>query len=320
MTGSYDIVVSNSRLQYKFTINRNITIIRGNSATGKTTLINMINESKKSTDISLISKVPCIVIPDTEMWDLLIQNTHNSILFFDEDCEFVGTHDFARIVKKSDCYFVIVTRKKLSNLPYSINEVYELIESSHYGVTGPVTNKLVKMYDSLEKFYDAPTIIVEDSNSGYEFFKGVFDEKNILVANGKNNIINIVKTITTDLIVVADGAAFGDCINELIQLNNVSKNIYMFLPESFEWLILKSKLFYNKVKNELCNTSKYVDSNIFMSWEQYFTYLLCEMTKDTNRHYDKSSLNPYYLTPYAVKEIMEVISICPISESMNLFC
>jgi predicted ATP-binding protein involved in virulence len=42
MKGSYEIIVRNNRLRYKFTIRRNITILRGNSATGKTTLIEMI--------------------------------------------------------------------------------------------------------------------------------------------------------------------------------------------------------------------------------------------------------------------------------------
>ena len=42
MKGSYDVKVENRRLQYKFRINRNVTILRGDSATGKTTLIDMI--------------------------------------------------------------------------------------------------------------------------------------------------------------------------------------------------------------------------------------------------------------------------------------
>ena len=42
MKGKYEVIVQNRRLQYKFTINRNITVLRGDSATGKTTLIDMI--------------------------------------------------------------------------------------------------------------------------------------------------------------------------------------------------------------------------------------------------------------------------------------
>ena len=42
MKGSHDIIVQNNRIQYKFSIRRNLTILRGNSATGKSTLIDLI--------------------------------------------------------------------------------------------------------------------------------------------------------------------------------------------------------------------------------------------------------------------------------------
>ena len=42
MKGSYKVVLQNKRVKYEFTVRRNITIIRGDSATGKTTLISMV--------------------------------------------------------------------------------------------------------------------------------------------------------------------------------------------------------------------------------------------------------------------------------------
>ena len=47
MKGSYEIIIRNNRIQYKFTVYRNITILRGDSATGKTTLIEMVNAFSK---------------------------------------------------------------------------------------------------------------------------------------------------------------------------------------------------------------------------------------------------------------------------------
>ena len=44
MKGAYHIVVQNKNLKYEFDIKRNITIIKGDSATGKTTLIELIRE------------------------------------------------------------------------------------------------------------------------------------------------------------------------------------------------------------------------------------------------------------------------------------
>ena len=34
MRGSYEVVVRNSRVQFRLTVNRNLTILRGDSATG----------------------------------------------------------------------------------------------------------------------------------------------------------------------------------------------------------------------------------------------------------------------------------------------
>lgn len=46
MKGRHRIVVKNNRIHYEFEIKRNITIIQGDSATGKTTLINMLRRRK----------------------------------------------------------------------------------------------------------------------------------------------------------------------------------------------------------------------------------------------------------------------------------
>lgn len=43
MKGKHTIRVSDNRVRYEFTIKRNITIIRGDSATGKTTLLEMLD-------------------------------------------------------------------------------------------------------------------------------------------------------------------------------------------------------------------------------------------------------------------------------------
>ena len=42
MKGAYELTVQNKRIHYQFTIKRNITVIRGDSATGKTILLEMI--------------------------------------------------------------------------------------------------------------------------------------------------------------------------------------------------------------------------------------------------------------------------------------
>ena len=42
MTGKYDIEIYNKRVHYHLTVKRNITVIQGDSATGKTELLRMM--------------------------------------------------------------------------------------------------------------------------------------------------------------------------------------------------------------------------------------------------------------------------------------
>ena len=85
MKGSYEIVVKNRRIQYKFTINRNFTILKGDSATGKTTLIDMIfafQRNGEKSGIQLTCKKPCVVLNEVN-WLLNLSQISDSIVFIE---------------------------------------------------------------------------------------------------------------------------------------------------------------------------------------------------------------------------------------------
>jgi hypothetical protein len=69
-----------------------------------------------------------------------ISQFQDSILFFEEDIDFVKTKEFAEIVKNSSCYFVIVRRDAIKTLPYSVESIYELSEDKKYGNVKQVCN------------------------------------------------------------------------------------------------------------------------------------------------------------------------------------
>ena len=65
MTGKYELEIYNRRVHYHLTISRNITIIQGNSATGKTELIRMISDYENngnSSGITEICEKSCITL------------------------------------------------------------------------------------------------------------------------------------------------------------------------------------------------------------------------------------------------------------------
>ena len=113
MKGKYHIVVQNNKLRYELNIRRNITIIRGDSATGKSKLIHLLDQASalgESSGVEVYCERPCRTLGGND-WNLILPNIHEQIIFLDEEHKFVKTQEFAAAVKASDNYFVIVTRE-----------------------------------------------------------------------------------------------------------------------------------------------------------------------------------------------------------------
>lgn len=65
MRGIHHVIVQNGNLKYEFDIRRNLTILKGNSASGKTTLVEMIQEyivNGPDSGVNLSCDVPCRVL------------------------------------------------------------------------------------------------------------------------------------------------------------------------------------------------------------------------------------------------------------------
>jgi hypothetical protein len=315
MKGKYTILIRNNVLQYRFEIRRNITIVKGNSATGKTTLVEMIREyyeNGEQSGIFLQCEKECVVL-DGRQWKTILGNIHESIVFIDEGNAFVTSEEFASELKKSDNYFVIVTRERLENLPYSVDEIYGIKSSGKYGTLQQTYQEFYHIYGYIDYnvSFQPEVVIVEDSNAGYEFFTEVAKDKDFdtISAGGKSKIYKLMKECEgKKILVIADGAAFGSEMERVMKKLNSSVGMEIYLPESFEWLILKSDVINDKeVKNILNNPSEYIESTKYMSWERYFTALLVEKTSNTYLKYSKSSLNESYKNKRIQKQIMQEI-------------
>ena len=97
-----------------------------------------------------------------------------------------------------------------------------------------------------------------------------------------------------------------------MQLIRLGRRIILYLPESFEWLVLKSGIIEdNEIKAILEQPYLFIDSKVFFSWERFFTSLLILKSKDTYLHYNKKSLNKAYLQE-KIKD--RIIGLVPIKE------
>lgn len=139
--------------------------------------------------------------------------------------------------------------------------------------------------------------------------KNIKEYSSVVNANGKSNIPQKIKEQKDDdLVIIADGAAFGSEMGRVMKLLRDRKQTYLFLPESFEWMILKSgEIDGNKVRDILEHPEDYIESSKYFSWERFFTELLIHETADTYLQYRKASLNPAYLAEDIRRKILNNI-------------
>lgn len=128
MRGEYQLTVRTNKVQVKLTIRRNLTIIQGKSATGKTTLLDSLRAYENlgaQSGITVNCAVPCRVIGGIN-WEAQLSRIDNSIVFVDDTQKFVRSHAFQHAARHSSNYYVIVARDELPQLPYSVDEIYGL--------------------------------------------------------------------------------------------------------------------------------------------------------------------------------------------------
>lgn len=260
--------------------------------------------------VNISCEKPCVVLTGT-YWKGILEQIHDSLVFIDEGEAFVLSDDFARAVQASDNYYIIVTRSSLFNLAYSTKEVYGIRNTSgnRYQGTKRIYSEFYPLCESEPNVIPRPDVVlVEDSNSGYEFFASVCERHGVrcISAHGNGNVYAVLQTLEAEtVLVIVDGAAFGQQMERVLSLKKI-KNIILYLPESFEWIILKSGLIED-VSTILDSPADHIESSQYYTWERFFTDLLIDKTKETYLRYNKRNLNTNFLHANETERILRVI-------------
>ena len=321
MRGSHRIIVESKKVKYDFIIKRNITILTGDSGSGKTVLIDFIREYRRygaDSGVFVSCDCECKTI-NNEDWERQIEETSNSIIFIDEGNRFLTSRRFAELVQQSDNYFVLATREKLPMLPYSVNEIYGFRQSGKFHGAKKKYNEIYHLYGEISERdkINPQFVITEDSNSRYDFFNELSNQKKIkcISSYGKSNIIKSLQdseSIDGTRLVIVDGAAFGSEMRDISEYLDTVRNFVLYAPESFEWILLSSNTIPNvNVAAILQQPEKYIDSKEYASWEKFFTTVLTSKTQnDPVWAYSKKKLPKAYLSSKvmsAVKKITKLI-------------
>ena len=320
MKGKHIVKISDNRVKYNFELVRNITIVQGNSGTGKTTLFDMIAayaRLKDKSSVRIVCDKPCVVLRPDFDWQLVLENTKDSIVFIDEESDYIGKQEFAAAIKRTDNYYVIFTRENLYDLPYSVEEIYEIHTSGRLHTFRKIykqqPNCRYSMRTIKKKKTEFSHFVTEDSKSGFEFYEHYFDGSGVsCISAGSNSSVYSWLLANKDkkIFVIADGAAFGAEMNRVMALQEHYPDMTICLPESFEWLLLKSGLIQTSDLNEvLDNPSDYVEASVYFSWEQFFTDYLVQNTKGMHYSYSKSGLNRFYTVRNNMDKIVALIGL-----------
>lgn len=278
----HDILVNNKRgVQFKFEIHRKFTIIRGDSATGKTTFYQMISDASSSrvSGVTVSCDVP--VRPLNESGYLLeLQIEKNRIYVVDEDFGPLKSSEFAKAVIQSENCFILITRESLPAIPYSYKEIYGIRVSGKF-------HSLERVYPDYERFEEKDAIVTEDEDAGYEYYHYFYGDK-VISSRGNSNLS---KYGSPHKLLIGDGCAIGAYIQDLILTGSS-----LYLPESFEWMLLQNNMFQHvkEVRDFTENQEKKVNTG-YVSAERYCTELLSDITRNTPAQYTKTRLNECYI-------------------------
>lgn len=321
MTGNFKFKLISKRVCYEFMVYRKIMRITGESASGKSELIRqLLLAENPRTGVIVNCKYPCRVLNNDRFQaikkvikavDEKIKNheseayretmkeslkEYKNILFFaDEDFDELASELFAKFCKFTDSFFVLICRDYLAKLPYSYTEIYRIKKSGkfHYLENLYQYESFQKLADNNEHLY-----ITEDSNAGFEFFQKFYNH--VETSEGKSKFYKKIESVTGDVTVnmIADGAAFGAEIEKLLKkIEALGKKVCVFLPESFEYLVLTSELFrMDDISNNMEELAGIIDGTYF-SWEQYFNDKLEMLTKNCTNEYSKKKINTCYILP-----------------------
>ena len=303
MNGKHTVKINDKRVRYSFELVRNITMVQGNSGTGKTTLFDMVSAYTRLKDrsgVQIVCDKPCVALHADSDWMTRLGNIHDSIVFIDEDAEFVASHAFASAIRHTDNYYVIFCREALHELPYSVEEIYEIRTSNRYHTFRKMYRKQKGCVYAKASGQAKPTfLLTEDTHAGYQFYQHYYDGTSVACGSAGSNsgiFAWLQEHHDEKVFVIADGAAFGSEMNRVMELQRrYPDKITICLPECFEWLILQSGLIDEPGLGEMLdNPSAYVDPLQYFSWENFFEDYLVQQTAGTYYAYSKSRLHSYY--------------------------
>ena len=316
MKGRHVISITSRKATYFLELERKISVIKGKSGTGKSSVIRLLADflelgKDSGIKVSVGSSALLMVLTNASKWETILSEVENTVIFIDEDVRFLYDLGFQRALWDSDCYAVIVSRSGMfTALPFAVSSVYKLVTQKSGNAT---VTKMYRLYEEKIGSMDFDFVLTEDSNSGFEMAELAFngERTDVVSANGNSNVQRTLLECAdnySNICVNVDGAAFGGFIEPVLKIAEIKGNVLLAAPESFEYLLLKSDIFkkyLSKDSEELTKTYDHCDCKEYITWERYYEALIEKLSsKHLGFTYSKRTLNPYFKTDKCAKDFL----------------
>ena len=123
MKGKHIVSITSRRAEYRLELERKITVIKGKSGTGKSSVIRLVSDylelgKDSGIKVTVSSSARLLVLTNSSDWDRILPSLRNTIVFFDEDVRYLYTEVFQKALWTADCYAVIISRSgQFTGLP-----------------------------------------------------------------------------------------------------------------------------------------------------------------------------------------------------------
>lgn len=290
------------RIAYDLRLRNKFTFLIGDSATGKTQLSRLISswldfeEQGRRSATTVKSSLQVNVLNGLEK----LQNFKNGILIVDENYTSLIKKNLEYLTK-SNAYYVFVFRELL-NIPFG---VYDICKFSANTTNGYTINTLVPLYEMKEFSVIPECVITEDQASGYKFYKSTLSTK-CISAKGKTRIAKSVRVLANkgvnNILLVVDEVGFGFEFSKIVDICSSremrNKDIYIWLPKSFEYVLLNSGMF-TEIDDFLEDPYDSWDLSKYSTVEKYISAVLNrEMKKKLGVRYSKGEDMLKYFKDY----------------------
>lgn len=274
MNGIVQISVHTRRVAYELELRHNITVIQGDSGSGKSVLCDLIsrksNRQGSAITLAVTNNYACRHLTNEMCEDGALTRIKNSIVFLDEDCDFIYSNDFAQQILGSSNYFVLITRhiKRLSKLSIHVNALGKLVyldgvnylQTEHH-LAGDKTYLCGDVFTPDE-------IVTEDSRKSYESLISVQQDLSFAYANDAFS---------------KAGIAFGESQKVSLKLNTTTglyTNLGLLLSDQCPHFI-KAAVFRDSDGFDFVVKSDFVGS-VLMQLESAYNFAISHISQRTS--------------------------------------